>query len=85
MNRIVPEPLAKLPGMVILLVVGIGCFGQVVLYSAAGGSLRPWALSQGIRFFVLLAGAIGLSYVPEGVWKSGSLPTYAILVVSLLQ
>jgi rod shape determining protein RodA len=84
MNRIVPEPLAKLPWRVLLLVVAIGCFGQVVLYSAAGGSLHPWALSQGIRFFVLLAGAIGLSYVPESVWKGGALPTYAILVVSLL-
>ena len=84
MNRIVPEPLAKLPWLVIILVVAIGCFGQVVLYSAAGGSLRPWALSQGIRFFVLLAGAMGLSYVPERTWKAAALPAYALIVLSLI-
>jgi hypothetical protein len=57
-SRILPEPLARLPWKVLLLVIAIGVFGQVVLYSAAGGSLKPWALSQGVRFFVLLGGAL---------------------------
>ena len=84
MHRIVPEPLARLPWRVILLVIAIGCFGQVVLYSAAGGSLRPWALSQGLRFFVLLGGEIALSYVPERTWKASALPAYALIVLSLV-
>ena len=53
MNRsgtLIPEPLAVLPWMVILLVAAIGSFGLVVLYSAARGSLRPLARSQGIRY-----------------------------------
>ncbi|MBJ6120881.1 rod shape-determining protein RodA [Sphingomonas sp. BT553] len=79
-----PEPIARLPWRVILLVLAIACFGQVVLYSAAGGSVRPWALSQGIRFFVLLGAALTLSYVPTRIWKTGALPAYAIIVVSLL-
>ena len=54
MNRIVPEPLAKLPWRDHPAGGRDRLFGQVVLYSAAGGSLRPWALSQGIRFFVFL-------------------------------
>ena len=83
-TRIVPEPLAQLPWGVILLIVAIGGFGLVVLYSAAGGSLHPWALSQGIRFFVFLAAAIALSRVPESVWKSGALPAYAMLVLALV-
>ncbi|KQU55659.1 rod shape-determining protein RodA [Sphingomonas sp. Leaf339] len=81
---LLPEPIARLPWRVILLVLAIACFGQVVLYSAAGGSVRPWALSQGIRFFVLLGAALTLSYVPIRIWKTGALPTYAIIVVSLL-
>ncbi|MBI0474746.1 rod shape-determining protein RodA [Sphingomonas sp. MA1305] len=81
---IVPDPIARLPWKVILLVVAIGTFGQVVLYSAAGGSLRPWALSQGLRFYVFVAGAIALSYVPERVWRSGALPAYGGLVVLLV-
>ena len=82
--RIVPEPLAQLPWRVILLIVAIGGFGLVVLYSAAGGSLHPWALSQGIRFVVFLAAAMALSRVPEDVWKTGALPAYALLVLSLV-
>jgi rod shape determining protein RodA len=30
-------------------------FDQLVLYSAAGGSMSPWAFNQGMRFFVFLA------------------------------
>ena len=82
--RLVPEPLAQLPWRVILLVLAIGGFGLVVLYSAAGGSLRPWALSQGIKFFIFLGAAIALSRVPERTWKAGALPAYALLVVALL-
>jgi rod shape determining protein RodA len=83
-SKLVPEPVARLPWKPLLLVVAIGLFGQVVLYSAAGGSFRPWALSQGIRFFVLLGGAMLLSRLPERVWKDGALPAYAIITLSLL-
>ena len=60
-SGIIPEPLAKLPWRMLLLVVAIGTFGQVVLYSAAGGSLQPWALSQGVRFYMFIAAAIAIS------------------------
>jgi rod shape determining protein RodA len=83
-SRIVPDPIARQPWRVILLVVAIGAFGQVVLYSAAGGSLQPWALSQGIRFFVLLGAAIAISYVPERIWKASALPAYVVIVVALV-
>jgi len=83
-SRVVPDPIARLPWRVILLVVAIGTFGQVVLYSAAGGALQPWALSQGIRFFVLLCAALAISYVPERVWKSAALPAYVVIVVALV-
>ena len=64
-SSLVPEPLARLPWRVILLVIAIGSFGLVVLYSAAGGSLTPWALSQGIRFFVFVAAAIAAVLCPR--------------------
>lgn len=68
----------------LVLVIGIGGFGLVVLYSAAGGSLKPWALSQGIKFFAFLVAAVALSRLPERVWKAGAIPAYALLVVALL-
>ncbi|RDE05432.1 rod shape-determining protein RodA [Sphingomonas aracearum] len=80
----VPAPLARLPWRMLLLVVAIGSFGLVVLYSAAGGSLRPWALNQGIRFFVFLAGALVLSRVRVSFWARMALPTYGVLVVLLV-
>ncbi|WP_353205365.1 rod shape-determining protein RodA [Sphingomonas sp.] len=80
----VPAPLAQLPWKILLLVLAIGCFDLLVLYSAAGGNIRPWALSQGIRFFVLLAGAIALSRIREETWGQIALPAYAILCVMLM-
>ena len=79
-----PEPLARLPWRMLTLVVAIGVFGQVVLYSAAGGSLYPWAWGQGVRFFVLLVAALGVSRVPVSVWRGAALPAYASITLALV-
>ena len=55
---ILPEPLASLPWRVVFIVLAIGGFGLVVLYSAAGGSFKPWAESQGIKFAVFIIMAL---------------------------
>lgn len=81
---LVPAPLARLPWKLLMLVIGITGFGLIVLYSAAGGNLRPWALSQGIRFCVFLFGAIALSRVPEDLWKKAAFPLYIIIVILLI-
>ncbi|MBB4153177.1 rod shape determining protein RodA [Sphingomonas jinjuensis] len=80
----VPEPIARLPWKVLFLVVAIATFGQVVLYSAAGGSLKPWAFSQGLRFYVFFVGAIVLSYVPTRWWRDMALPAYAVITLALV-
>ena len=83
-RSILPQPLSELPWSVILLVLAIGSFGLVVLYSAAGGSIHPWALSQGVRFFVFVGAAIAVSRVKEPTWRSGALPGYVLLTAALL-
>lgn len=80
----VPAPLAQLPWKVLLLVLAIGAFDLLVLYSAAGGHVRPWAMSQGIRFFILLAGAVVLSRVREETWSKIAMPAYGVLCVMLV-
>ena len=40
-------------GLMLLIVVA-ACFGIVVLYSAADGSMQPWAATQSIRFAIAL-------------------------------
>ncbi|WP_197276960.1 rod shape-determining protein RodA [Sphingomonas profundi] len=83
-DSVVPAALARLPWGLILLVLAIASFGLVVLYSAAGGSLRPWAFSQGTRFVVFLGGAIMLSRVRETQIKAVAFPVYGVLVLLLL-
>lgn len=44
----------------------------------------PRALSQGVRFFVLLGGAMALSRVRESTSSSISLPVYGVIILMLL-
>lgn len=83
-SAIIPQPLAKLPWRLILLVAGIGLFGLVNLYSAAGGSIEPWALRQGMAFLVFLCLAITISYVREGTVKALIVPVYIAIVLMLI-
>ncbi|ABQ66864.1 rod shape-determining protein RodA [Rhizorhabdus wittichii] len=86
MNRdsIVPTPLRHVPWRLLALVVAIGGFGLVVLYSAAGGNIRPWAMSQGTRFAMFIGLAILISWAGEERLKRAAMPTYGILVFLLL-
>lgn len=83
-DSIVPAPLRHIPWGLMLLVVAVGGFGLVVLYSAAGGSMTPWALSQGIRFAMFIGLSIAISWLGEDRLKSAALPTYAVIVAMLL-
>ena len=84
MSGFVPAPLATLPWRMLLLVIAIGGFGLVVLYSAAGGSLRPWVIPQGTRFAIFLVGAVVLSRVPLDWWKRSAFWIYAVILVLLV-
>ena len=79
-TSLIPRPLAELPWGVIAIVSFIALFGLAVLYSAAGGSVQPWALKQGLRFAVFLLAALALSRVPVKLIERGALPFYLALV-----
>ena len=81
---IVPAPLASINWKILILVAAIGTFGLVVLYSAAGGRMSPWALSQGIKLVVFTGMAIVLSRLPERIWKAAAFPTYAAILLGLV-
>ena len=68
-SAIIPQPLARLPWRLIFLITGIGLFGLINLYSAAGGSIQPWAMRQGMAFGVFLTLAIVISNVREATIK----------------
>src|SRR5262249_28262162 len=68
----------------LLLVCAIGSFSSLVLYSAAGGALMPWALPQAARFGVFLMLAIAMSYVRPETYKSLSFPAYGLVILLLV-
>ncbi|WP_426165671.1 rod shape-determining protein RodA [Sandarakinorhabdus sp. DWP1-3-1] len=76
--------LSRLPWGIVLVVTAITGFGLVVLYSAAGGSLTPWALKQGIRFAVLMSVALGIAMVRPDVWLRLAWPIYGAVLVGLI-
>ncbi len=80
----IPASLASINWRILALVVALGGFGLVILYSAAGGNLTPWASSQGIKLGVFLVLAIGLSRIPESYWKAAAFPAYVIILVMLV-
>jgi rod shape determining protein RodA len=84
MNRYLPAPLASFNWRILGLILALTGFGLVVLYSAAGGHLKPWAYNQGTRFLVFLTLALVLSRVPERLWKAGALPSYLVVLVALI-
>ncbi len=83
-NSLIPGAIARLPWRVLSLVIALGAFGLVVLYSAAGGHVRPWAFSQGIRFVGLLGIAIGLSRLKEDTLKQAAFPMFGVLMALLV-
>ena len=76
--------LARLPWGIVLVIVALGSFGLVVLYSAAGGSLTPWALKQGLRFVVLLVFMLGLAMVRPETWMRLAWPIYGVVLLGLI-
>jgi len=83
-SAIIPKPLARLPWRLIVLVIGIATFGLIVLYSAAGGSVRPWALKQAIVFFGFLAIAVAMSWTRESTIKAIAFPLYGVTLIMLI-
>jgi len=83
-SAIIPKPLARLPWRLIFLVTGIAGFGLIVLYSAAGGSIRPWAMKQAIVFLGFLCIAVSMSWMRESTIKAIAFPLYGVTLIMLI-
>jgi rod shape determining protein RodA len=81
---LIPAPIAELPWRMLLLVMFITGFGLLVLYSAAGAHLMPWALPQGVRFAVFLGMAIAISRVRPETLKQLAFPAYGGVMLLLV-
>ncbi|MEA3060694.1 MAG: rod shape determining protein RodA [Sphingomonadales bacterium] len=83
-HSLIPAPIAELPWRMLLLVTFITGFGLLVLYSAAGAHLMPWALPQAVRFILFLSLAIAISRVPIQRLKAFAFPAYGGVLLLLI-
>ncbi len=66
---------------VICILATIGC---LILYSAAGGKITPWALNQGIRFGMGFVIMIVASLIPPEFYYKLSTPFYIFTLLLLI-
>jgi len=79
-----PEPLARLPWVVIIPLSALVLLGTSVLYSAAGGHMRPWASTHLLRFVVFLVMALVLARFPRDLFKQFGLIIYGGILALLV-
>jgi rod shape determining protein RodA len=80
----VPALISRQPWQVILPLFALVLFGGTVLYSAAGGSLQPWAATHVLRFFVFLAMAMVIARLRADTFKVLAFPIYGAILVLLV-
>jgi rod shape determining protein RodA len=76
--------LGRVPWGIVLVVTALAGFGCIILYSAAGGSLSPWALKHGLRFAILMTVSIGIALVKPERWLALAWPIYGAVLVGLI-
>ena len=84
-GQIVPHAVARaFPWKLSALLALLAGFGVTVLFSAAGGSMSPWASQHLLRFVIFLTLAFGISYVREDFLRLVTLPGYIAVLLALL-
>lgn len=68
----------------VILLTAVAGVGFVMLYSVAGGSLRPWAEPQMERFALGMAAMFIVAMVPIWFWRNVAGLAYAFSVLLLL-
>ena len=79
-----PQRLLALDWRIIAVILAIGGFGCVVLYSAAGGSLSPWALTHALRLMAFTAMMLLVSLVPSRTWLASAFLLYGVILAALV-
>jgi len=70
-------------GLVLLICPAAGC-GIAMLYSAADGSMEPWAAKQAIRFAIALILMVGAALVDIRHWFRAAYWVYAIVLALVI-
>ncbi len=76
--------LAAINWWMFMAILILGMMGLAVLFSGAGGHMKPWALNQGIRFVGLLVIMLVIALVDIRSWLKVAYPVYGIIMFLLL-
>lgn len=81
---IVPAPIARQPWEMLIPLVLLTTFGGLVLYSAGGGAMQPFALSHFIRFGVFAVMTAIIAAMPRDAVRLLTYPGYLVVLLMLL-
>jgi rod shape determining protein RodA len=81
---IVPAPIARQPWEMLIPLVLLTTFGGLVLYSAGGGAMQPFALSHFIRFGVFAVMTAIIASLPREAVRVLTYPAYLAVLLMLL-
>jgi rod shape determining protein RodA len=70
------EKMAQVGFILPLIVLGTAAVGFIALYSAAGGSIDPWANRQMVRFAVGFIAMLAIAMVDIRFWLQAAYPLY---------
>ena len=81
---VIPYPIARQPWDMLIPLFLLVAFGAAVLFSAAGGSMQPYASSHLTRFGVLMAMAILIAALPRDFVRFMTYPAYLVVLGMLI-
>lgn len=84
MSSVIPAPIARQPWSMLFPLITLIAFGAAVLYSAAGGSMQPYAQSHLVRFALFLVMAAIMTRFSRQWVKFLAYPIYGIVLLLLV-
>ena len=83
-SGIIPYPIARQPWGMLIPLFALVAFGAAVLFSAAGGSMQPFASSHLVRFGVFMVMAMVIATLPRHLVKLLTYPAYIAVLAMLV-
>lgn len=84
MNSVVPASIARQPWGLLIPLFLLVSFGAAVLFSAAGGSFKPYASSHLLRFAIFFVMALVMTMFPRDLTKWAAYPAYGAVLLLLI-
>ena len=75
--------LLQINWLMVVLICLTASIGFVMLYSAAGGNLEPWATRQMVRFGLGLVGMVIVAMIDIRIWMQLAYPAYLVSLALL--